>query len=284
MAKIDFEYEYPFCFYDDEYGRFTTYWSDSRRTFNSCYTTPMLFHQTVPKCKRMTVLIEIEDVVGSRVLGRQWDFFVWRSNNSWTEMMSFDMPESGIAEFECDMKGYDIKGFAAVPSSNPGTGSSWSMYHSVERLVLTENLEVYETETGKFQYGVFANRYGLKQQLNEVYVNLGELVPATDILVNKGELVSLPTVTHAHVLTESECATVFAFTPQTTAKFTMKSKDITEHHSFHVYDSSFNKLDGGYATKKYFNLLAGNLYYIVAFHPYDLLSTCESYIQIYKEA
>lgn len=286
MAKIDFTYEYPYNYYHEEKGRFTTFWSESRKTLNGCYAYPMLFHQTVPKCKKMKIWVEVEDVVGSRVLGRTWDFYVWRSNGSWTEMMTFEMPESGDVTFECDMKGYDIKGFLCVPSSNPGSSSSWSMYHSVEELVLTESLDVDSTETGKFQYGVFANRYGLKQQLNEVYVNLGgTLVQATDILINRGELESLPTVTHAHVISESECVNAVAFTPETSTSYMIQLKIISGGYHLHLYDGSFNRIDSGYFTKKSFELTAGTLYYIVAFHPYNRTDEhCEGYIQIYKEA
>lgn len=286
MAKIDFEYDYPYTYYDDEAGRFTNYWSETRKTLNGCYTYPMLFHEPIMCCKKIMVSVEIEDVVGSRVLGRPWDFYIWKTNNTWVEMMTFAMPESGMTQFVCDMKGYDIKGFAMVPTSNPGSGSSWSMYYVVEQLRISENVDLNYSETGKFQYGVFVNRYGLKQQLNEVYVNIdGALVQATDILVNKGNgLVSLPSVHHGYVKTESECITVFAFTPDITANYTIKTQNLSQRHDLHLYTADFTKINSGYFTNKSFELTAGTLYYIVAFHPCYQVGTCESYIQIYKEA
>ena len=286
MANIDFTYEYPYSGFDDV-GRFTHYWSETTKTFNGCFTYPILFHQTVPKVQKMTVYIEISDVDGSKILGKSWDFYVWKGNNSWVEMMTFELPENGITTFECDMKGYDVKGFACVPSSRPSIYTTWGVFHDVEKIVLTENVEVKETETGKFQYGVFANRYGLKQQLNEVFVNYyGELVPVTDVLVRRNELESIPAVTHGHILTESECITLFEFTPEITSKYMIQLKNILGGYHLQLYDGSFNRIDkNNYFTKQSFDLTAGTLYYIAAFHQYYRMSEqCESYIQIYKEA
>lgn len=287
MAKIDLTYEYPYNYYDEDDGRFTTYWSETTKTLNGCYNYPLLFHQTVPKCKSMTICVEVEDVVGSRVLGRKWDCYICKGNNSWTEMMTFDMPAGGVITFDCDMKGYDVKSIVCVPSSSPGSGSSWSMYISIEKLVLTETVELLDIQTGKFQYGVFANRYGLKQQLNEVYVNYyGELIQPTDILINLGQpLVSLPTVPHALLQTETECVNAVAFTPETSTSYTIQLKIISGGYHLQLYDGSFNRINSGYFTKKSFELTAGTLYYIVAFHPYNRTDEhCEGYIQIYKEA
>ena len=110
------------------------------------------------------------------------------------EVCSFTLPDDGKYTIDRDMPGYTITQIACVPSSNPGSSRTWNTWYDIEQLTITETVTVNELTTGTFQYGVFANYYGLEQKLTEVYANIdGALKQATDVLVNiDGSLVSLP--------------------------------------------------------------------------------------------
>ena len=205
MAKVDFIYNYPYVGYG-ETGRFHVQWAESRKSLNGCYTYPMVFNNVVTGCQHLKISIEIENTGSGTIYARSWDFMVCKSNGSWVDITTFVLPSTGKYTVDCDIGGLDITMFAFVPSSNPGSNRAWDSWFIVERITLTETIEAALPQTGMFQYGVFVNRYGVSQELNEVFANIdGKLMRATDILVNiNGRLSPLKSVYSAHITSETE--------------------------------------------------------------------------------
>ena len=125
----------------------------------------------------------------------------------------------------------------------------------------------------------------MEQKLTEVYANIdGTLKQATDVLVNiDGTLVSLPQVQSAYLKTDTECMTVYGFTPTVSGTYRIKQKKISGDHEIRLYGSDFTPLYDGYFYDRSFDLTAGTLYYISVTHYYTA-DTSESYLQINKEA
>ena len=284
MGTIDFIYDYPYPGYGD-FARFQCYWSETRVSLNGCYTYPMAFNNTVPGCRHLKISIEITNTGSGTIFNRDWEFKVRKSNGSWVDVETFTLPDTGLYTVDCDIDNLDITMFAFVPSSNPGSSKKWSSWYVVEQLTLTETLEVQETGTGMFQYGVFANRSGLKKTLQEVYANVdGVLVPAKDILVNfEGRLYSLPRVHSAYIKTESESTSIFVFIPEEDGQYCITQKDISGDHELRLYTGDFEMMYDDYFYTKSFSLTEGSVYYITITHYYDA-EISESYLQIYKEA
>ena len=92
MANINFKYDYPYVGYGEK-GRFQYQWSESRTTLNRCYTYPLLFNTAVPGCSHITMDIEIENTGSGTVLGRSWNFYIYRQNYGWYEVCSFTLPD-----------------------------------------------------------------------------------------------------------------------------------------------------------------------------------------------
>ena len=284
MATVNFTYDYPYAGYGED-GRFQNKWSESRVTLNGCYTYPMVFNTAVTQCKHIKMNVEIENTGFGTVLGRSWDFFVYRQSYGWYEVCSFTLPDDGKYTIDTDISNYTITQIACVPSSNPGSSRTWNTWYGIEQLTITETVTVNELTTGTFQYGVFANYYGLEQKLTEVYVNIdGTLKQATDVLVNiDGSLVSLPKVNSAYLKTESDSMTLYGFTPSVSGAYKITQKKISGDHEIRLYGSDFTPLYDGYFYDRSFDLAAGTLYYITVTH-YRGADTSESYLQIYKEA
>lgn len=284
MGKIDFIYDYPYPGYGD-IAKLQCHWSESKKSLNGCYTYPMEFNNTVQGCRHLKISIEITNTGSGTVYNRSWDFKICKANGSWIDIETFTLPDTGLYTVDCDIDNLDITMFAFVPSSNPGSSRKWDSWFGVEQLTLTEKLEVNETTTGMFQYGVFADRSGVKDRIHEVYVNIdGALVPATDVLVNyEGTLYSLPQVHSAHLKTESESTTLFVFIPEEDGVYRITQKEISGDHEIRCYDSNFELLYDDYFYSMSFSLNAGSVYYITVFHYFDA-DRSESYLQIYKEA
>ena len=80
MATVNFTYDYPYTYHNKEKGRFTWAFSESRVTLNGCYTYPIQFHSSIPCCSHITCHIEIENTGSGTVLGRSWDFYIYRDS------------------------------------------------------------------------------------------------------------------------------------------------------------------------------------------------------------
>lgn len=283
MATVDFVYDYPYISYGEN-GRFQYQWSESSIWLNGCYTYPIVFNSTVPGCRHIKVNVVIENTGYSTVCNREWDFMMRKSNGQWYNIQKFTMPESGVYTVDCDVPNIDVSMFAFVPSYNPGSGYTWTSGFGVERLTITETAEVKELSIGRFQYGVFANCYGVSQTLNEVQVNIdGVLVPATEVLVNVGgTLRTLQPVYSAYHISESDSMVIYSFRPDTDGVYRIRQKDISGDHELRIYSSDFTPLYDTFFYNKSFELTAGALYYITITH-YYCADKSESYLQIYKE-
>lgn len=284
MATLSFTYDYPYCEYG-ETGKYQYVWSESRTKLNGSYTYPLVFNNTVPSCSHITMEVEVENTGAGSVFGIRWDFMVKRSSGSWTDILTFTMPSDGKYTIDCDISNYTITQIAVVPTSNPGSSRTWSIWYGITKLTIKENLTLVELVTNQFQYGVFVNRYGLTQTLNEVYANIGgTLKPATAILVNiNGSLVTLPPVYSAHISTSSESTLVYKFTPSSTGTYQIRRKKLSGDHEIRLYSDDFEELSDGFFYNKSISLTAGTLYYITVTHYYNETDTSESYLQIYKE-
>ena len=136
MATVNFTYDYPYAGYGED-GRFQNKWSESRVTLNGCYTYPMVFNTAVPGCKHIKMQIEIENTGSGTVLGRSWDFFVYRQSYGWYEVCSFTLPDDGKYTIDTDISNYTITQIACVPSSNPGSSRTWNTWYGIEQLTIT---------------------------------------------------------------------------------------------------------------------------------------------------
>ena len=284
MAAVNFVYDYYYAGYGEK-GRYQAQWSESRVTLNGCYTYPMVFNNTVPGCKHIILDIEIENTGSGTIYNRSWDFMVCKSNGSWTEIMSFTLPETGTYTIDCDINNLSITKFAVVPSSNPGSSREWTNWYDVQSLTITESLEVLEPTTDMFLYGVFTNRYSsLYKDVSEVFVNIdGSLIRATDVLVNvEGTLKSVKPVYSAHYTSESDSTWLYGFTPDSDGTYRIREKRVSGDHEMHLYNSDFTEITDSYFYDKSFELTAGTLYYITVTHYYNA-DASESYLQIYKE-
>ena len=282
MASVSFTYDYPYFSFGEK-GRYQIQWATSERTLNGCYTYPAIFNTTVPYCKHIKVEVEIENTGSGTVLNRSWDFMVCKSNGSWVDIKTFTMPSDGVYTLDCDV-GYSISQFAFLPSSNPGSSRTWNTTYTLEKLTVTETLTLNDLSSGLFQYGVFANYYGVTQRLNEVYVNIdGVLKPSTDIRVNvDGTLKSLPPVYSAHITTTSDAVNLFSFTPSESGTYKVCQKVVSGDHEIRFYDKAMAPLTERYFYSQSFSLTAGTLYYITVTQ-YHNTASGESYLQIYKE-
>ena len=244
----------------------------------------MIFNQTVPGCTHIKLYAEITNTGSGTVLGISWDFMVYRHNYGWATLKTFTMPDDGIYTVDCDVPNYAITQFLIVPSSRQSTSRTWDNLYRVEKLTLTESLEPKELTTGMFQYGLFTNRSGLKNELTEVYVNMGgTLKQATDILVNNGvSLVSLAPVYSSYLKTEREEVHLYRFVPTEDGKFRIKQKKLAGNHQMQFYDSTYTPLYDGPFNDRSFSLTEGSVYYITLTHNYSA-GESESYLQIYKE-
>ena len=135
MATVNFTYDYPYAGYGED-GRFQAQWSESRKTLNGCYTYPMVFNTAVPGCKHIKMNVEIENTGSGTVLGRSWDFFVYRQSNGWYEVCSFTLPDDGKYTIDTDISNYTITQIACVPSSNPGSSRTWSTWYGIVQLTI----------------------------------------------------------------------------------------------------------------------------------------------------
>ena len=285
MSKvISFKYDYPYCGYS-EVARYGNQWSESRTTLNGCYTYPMVFNNTVPGVRHIKIDIEVENTGSGTIYGRSWDFMVYRQSYGWVDIHTFTLPSDGLYTIDCDIPNYNITRFAVVPSSNPGSSRTWESWFDVEQLTITESITTTDLFMGEFQYGIFPNRYGITQRVNEVYVNIGGvLTKAKDIMVNiDSTLVSLPKVYSGYFRSTSEQMKVFEFTPAETARYMITQKWISGDHELRLYDSNFHQISDGYFYSQAFALNSGSLYYISATHYYFNSNVGESYLQIYKE-
>ena len=285
MANVSFRYDYPYCG-QNEKAKYGSHWGENSIKLNGCNTYPMVFNNTVPTCRHLKVNIEIENTGSGTVLGRSWDFMIRKSSGSWSDLKVFTMPSDGKYTVDCDVSGYSITQIACVPSSDPSSGRTWNSWISVEQLTITESVPLEELSTGRFVYGVFPNYSGVKQQVNEVSVNIdGVLKPATDILVNiGGTLTSIPPVHCAYLKTTSEKMTLYGFTPSASGTYKICQKKLSGDHEIRLYNKDFEDLSDGYFYSKSVSLTAGTLYYITVTHYYNETDTSESYLQIYKEA
>jgi hypothetical protein len=283
MGTVNFIYDYPYLGYG-EMGKYFCQWASSQIRLNGCYTTPMVFNNTVRGCKHMKIDIEIENTGYGTIYGISWDFIVYRSEGYWTDIATFTLPDSGQYTIDCDIPDYNITQFAFVPTYNPGSSRTWTAWYNVEQLTLTETYDVKTPSTGAFHYGVFFNRYGLEETVSEVYANVnGSLVRATDVLANiDGKLKSVRPVYSDHYTSESETSWLYGFTPRTNGTYRIKEKRISGDHELRLYSSDFSELYDGYFYDQSFELTAGTLYYILVTH-FRGADASESYLQIYKE-
>ena len=284
MANVNFKYNYPYVGYGEK-AKYQTQWSQSRINLNGSYTYPMIFNTAVTKCSHIKVSVEIENTGSGSIYGISWDFMVYRQNYGWYDIKTFTLPSDGKYTVDCDISNYDITQFAFVPSSNPGSGRTWTSWYQVEELAITESLNVNTLETGAFQYGLFVNRYGITQQINQVYANInGTLTPVTGIFANVDDtLVPIQNVSSYHYTTEKESMALFSFTPETSGKYKIQVKLLSGDHEIRLYSSDFQELYDGFFYDQSFELTAGALYYITLTHYYNETAESESYLQIYKE-
>lgn len=284
MATIDFTYDYPYAGNGLD-GRFQAEWASSNTKVNGSYVYPMVFNETVPNCSYIKVMVEIESTGSVSLYGKKWELMVYRKGYGWRTVTEFILPDTGICTVECEVPGYDITKYVCVPSSNYGTSCTWDVWVEVEKLTITEEVELKELETGNFQYGVFVNRGGIKEQLNEVYVNVnGTLKPATEILVNTDEkIISIQPVLSAHYISDKDYTVLVPFQPEQDGVYKIKRKKISGDHELRIYNSDFSMLYEKYFYDMSFELTAGALYYISITHYYGEDEESESYLQIYRE-
>ena len=229
--------------------------------------------------------MDIESTGSVSLYGKEWELMVYRKGYGWRTVTEFILPDTGICTVECEVPGYDITKYVCVPSSNYGTSCTWDVWVEVEKLTITEEVELKELETGNFQYGVFVNRGGIKEQLNEVYVNVnGTLKPSIDILLNlDGELKQIQPVLSTHHISDRDYAVLVPFQPQQDGVYKIKRKKISGDHELRIYNSDFSMLYEKYFYDMSFELTAGALYYISITHYYGEDEESESYLQIYRE-
>lgn len=283
MANINFKYDYPYIGYGEK-GRFQYQWSESRTTLNRCYTYPLLFNTAVPGCSHITMDIEIENTGSGTVLGRSWDFYIYRQNYGWYEVCSFTLPDDGKYTIDTDISNYNITQIACVPSSNPGSSRTWSTWYEITKLTLTESLTLSEPDNDKYFYGVFPNHYGIEKQPSEVFVNIdGTLKKATAVYANiEGSLVSVPTLLSSEIKTDSETMKLYKFTSTTDGNYTIKVNRESGDHELRLYGSDFKPMTDSYFYSQSFALTAGSVLYISVAHYYSA-DASESTLQIFKE-
>ena len=283
MSNINFKYDYPYVGYGKK-GRFQYKWSESRVTLNRCYTYPLLFNTAVPGCSHITMDIEIENTGSGTVLGRSWDFYIYRQNYGWYEVCSFTLPDDGKYTIDTDISNYTITQIACVPSSNPGSGRTWSTWYGITKLTITENITLSELDNDKYFYGVFPNNYGVQKQPSKVFVNIdGTLKKATAVYVNvEGTLKQVPMLLSAEIKTDSETMKVYKFTPTTDGNYTIKVNRKSGDHEIRLYDSGFKFMTDSYFYERSLALTAGSVFYISVTHYYNA-DASESTLQIFKE-
>lgn len=283
MANINFKYDYPYIGYGEK-GRFQYKWSESRVTLNRCYTYPLLFNTAVPCCSHITMDIEIENTGSGTVLGRSWDFYIYRQNYGWYEVCSFTLPEDGKYTVDTDIGNYTVTQIACVPSSNPGSSRTWNTWYGITKLTLTENITLSEFEIDKYFYGIFPNNYGIEKQPSEVFVNIdGTLKKATAVYANvEGALVSVPTLLSAEIKTDLETMKLYKFTPITDGNCTIKVNRKSGDHEIRLYDSDFKPMTDSYFYSQSFALTETSVFYISVTHYYSA-DASESTLQIFKE-
>ena len=283
MANMNFKYDYPYVG-SGEKGRFQYQWSESRTTLNRCYTYPLLFNTAVPSCSHITMDIEIENTGSGTVLGRSWDFYIYRQNYGWYEVCSFTLPDDGKYTIDTDISNYTITQIACVPSSNPGSSRTWSTWYGITKLTLTESITLSDLDNDKYFYGVFPNNYGIEKRPSEVFANIdGTLKKATAVYANvEGSPVSVPTLLSAEIKTDSETMKLYKFTPTTAGNYTVKVNRKSGDHEIRLYDSDFKPMTDSYFYERSFAPTAGSVLYISVTHYYSA-DESESTLQIFKE-
>ena len=283
MANINFKYDYPYAGYGEK-GRFQYKWSESRVTLNKCYTYPLLFNTAVPGCSHITMDIEIENTGSGTVLGRSWDFYIYRQNYGWYEVCSFTLPDDGKYTIDTNISNYTITQIACVPSSNPGSSRTWSTWYGITKLTLTESVVLSELDNDKYFYGVIPNNYGIEKQPSEVFVNIdGTLKKATAVYANVDEtLKQVPMLLSAEIKTDSETMKLYKFTPTAGGNYTIKVNRKSGDHEIRLYDGNFKPMTDSYFYSQSFALAAGSVFYISVTHYYSA-DASESTLQIFKE-
>jgi len=283
MANINFKYDYPYVGYGEK-GRFQYKWSESRVTLNRCYTYLLLFNTAVPGCSHITMDIEIENTGSGTVLGRSWDFYIYRQNYGWYEVCSFALPDNGKYTIDTDISNYTITQIACVPSSNPGSSRTWSTWYGITKLTINENITLSELDNDKYFYGVFPNNYGIEKRPSEVFANIdGTLKKATAVYANvEGSLKQVPMLLSAEIKTDSETMKLYKFTPTTNDNYTVKVNRKSGDHEIRLYDSDFKPMTDSYFYEQSFALTANSVFYISVTHYYNA-DASESTLQIFKE-
>ena len=284
MATVNFTYDYPYTYHNKEKGRFTWAFSESRVTLNGCYTYPIQFHSSIPCCSHITCHIEIENTGSGTVLGRSWDFYIYRDSNGWYKVLTFTLPSDGKYSIDTNISNYNISKLAFVPSTNPGSSRTWSTTFGIDRITLTETLETNELSPGMLQYGVFTNRSGVKKELTEIFVNIGgALQKATGIFANiGGRLLSPAPVYSTYLKTQRETMVLYKFIPATDGTYCIKNNRLSGDHEIRLYDSAFSQMYDGYFYDQSFSLTEGSVYYITLTHYYNA-DESECYLHVYKE-
>ena len=294
MARtINFQYKYPYSVWSEN-SRFRMAYDTSQTYLSGNYTYPMTFQTTYPYVVRMKITFYAENGAGTSILNRNWYFYLY-NGSSWYTVVSFTMPQTGTnsstgkayGEYTWEGNvGYSgVRKFAAVPTSQMSSGTSWTNGITIEEMTVQESVTTVDFVTTDY-FTAFPNYGGVTQRPTQVYANIGGTITAAKkVLANiGGTLVELPPVYNgAYTSTVPDSFRLYEFTPPSTGTYRILVSKNSGDHEARLCNSSFVDQNGGsYFYDSSFALTGGSVYYIMLTHYVYNTDTSDSVIFITK--
>jgi len=293
MARtVNFQYKYPYGVWSAN-SRFRVDYDTSQTYLSGNYTYPLSFQTNYPYVVKMKVTLYAENNVGTSILNRSWYLYLY-NGSSWYTILTFTMPQTGTTPqgkaygeyvWEGNVGYSGVRKFAAVPTAQMSTGTTWTNGITIEEMTIQESVTTVDLTTNNY-FTVFPNYGGVAQRPTQIYANIGgTLTVAKNVYANiGGALTELPPAYNgAYTTTVPDNYRVYEFTPPSTGTYKIQVERKSGDHEARLYNSAFTDMNGGnYFYDGSFALTGGSLYYIMLTHYVGNTSTSDSLIFITK--
>lgn len=299
-------YWYPFIGYWGNSYKYGLKYDENSILLSGNYTYPTVSKTQIPNVSRFRVSVSVlSQYTGP--FNRQW-YIYGCTSSGWEVLHTYTLPKytdngadatsggrySATIKLDISLSSKkNIQKIATVPTSNIGSGVTWSLALNIEKVEITENIaEIFLTTSNRF-CGLFTKTsiQSLNKQPVEVQVNINEnLVSATNILVNVvGELVPLLKMkTCDFIATEKEQIGVITFSPSKSCSYsintyTQSAPSVTGDGAyFWICDSDMKTLTD-ISMSGNVSLEKGKTYYIFVIDRPDVAALAHRVVKIYTE-
>jgi len=303
MARsLNFQHKYPYSVWEAN-SRFRMAHDTGQTYLSGNYTYPLTFQVTYPHVVKLRVTLYAENNAGTSILNRSWYLYLY-NGSSWYAIHTFTMPLTGTnpssgkqyGEYTWEgTVGYSgVRKFAAVPTAQMSSGTTWTNGITIEGLWVQETLTTVDLVSTDYVSGLFTNQSGVQQKPSQVNVNMGGVITkATKVLVNMGGVLTElpPAYNGAYTTTTPDSMRVYEFTPPATGTYKVDVVRNSGDHEARMYSSTYAQIhpngssgnpEGSYFYSGEFTLTAGALYLISLIHYPPNTTTADSVLFITK--